>query len=360
MRFSACLFLTLVLWGVAAWGEGPTEQMLQLSLGGERLEGMPLAWDSKQVVLLGRDGQLWEFSPGDAKNFRKTSNRFRPYRTSELRGMLLGDLGRDYEVTGTAHYLVAHPRGMRNQWARRFEELYRSFVHYFSVRGFDLEEPRFPLLGIAYRNREEFQRHAARQGLGDSRGVLGYYSPKSNRILLYDVGAGSTDPEAWEVTAATIIHEATHQTAFNTGVHNRHTATPTWVAEGLATMFEARGVYRSSTFSRPSDRINRGRFEDFVENVLPRHSSHHLRDLIASDRSFGHRPSAAYATAWALTFYLTETQPDRYEAYLARSVDHPPFQPYTPAQRVADFTAVFGDDWAMLDAQLGRFFRRVK
>jgi hypothetical protein len=61
-----------------------------------------------------------------------------------------------------------------------------------------------------------------------------------------------------------------------------------------------------------------------------------------------------------LTFYLSETQPDRYETYLARCVDYPAFQPYTPAQRVADFTAVFGDDWAMLEAQLGRFLRRVK
>jgi hypothetical protein len=334
--------------------------MLRLSLGDERLEGMPLAWNSRQVVLLGRDGRLWDFSPEEAKDYRQTSNRFRPYGTSELRGMLLDELGRDYEVTGTTHYLVAHPRGMRDRWAGRFEELYRSFVHYFSVRGFDLEEPRFPLLGIVCRDQEEFQRHATRQGLGDPRGVLGYYSPKTNRILLYDVGGGSADSEAWEVNATTIIHEAAHQAAFNTGVHNRHTDTPVWIAEGLATMFEARGVYRSSTFARPSDRVNRDRFEYFLENVLPRHSSHHLHDLIASDRSFGHRPAAAYATAWALTFYLTETQPDRYEAYLARSVDRPAFQPYSPAERVADFTAVFGDDWAMLDAQLGRFLRRVK
>ncbi len=66
----------------------------------------------------------------------------------------------------------------------------------------------------------------------DSR-VLGYYSSRSNRITLYDVGGTAAGSAAWHQNADTIIHEATHQTAYNTGVHRRFAQTPKWVVEGL-------------------------------------------------------------------------------------------------------------------------------
>jgi len=62
-----------------------------------------------------------------------------------------------------------------------------------------------------------------------------------------------------------------------------------------------------------------------------------------------------YAEAWALTFYLIETQPRQYIEYLARVAARPPLREYTAAQRLADFTAIFGDNWPMLDARLLRF-----
>ena len=46
----------------------------------------------------------------------------------------------------------------------------------------------------------------------------------------------------WTTNADTIIHEAAHQTAFNTGVHTRCGDSPRWLVEGLGTMFEARKV----------------------------------------------------------------------------------------------------------------------
>jgi len=343
-----------------AGADSPTGWMLELTLRGRKIEGMPLAWNTQEVHLLGRDGRLWQFAPGEAEDFRKTSSRFLSYSTSELRAILLGELGGDYEVSGTGHFLVAHPRGKRDQWAGRFEELYRSFVHYFSVRGFELDEPSCPLVGIVCRNQREFLEYSARQGLSAGRGVLGYYSLQSNRILLYDVGGGAADSSDWRQNASTVIHEATHQTAFNTGVHSRYTAPPVWVAEGLATMFEAPGVYDSRSFPRQSDRVNRQRLADFNRLVVPEHTPKLLSGLVASDRLFQTHPSAAYATAWALTFYLVETQRGRYADYLARTADHTPFHTCTAAERTADFTAVFGDDWRMLEARLLRFAAGLK
>lgn len=349
------LILTLILVVVPARAESPGNWMLKLTLRGQSIEGMTVNWSEESVHLLGRDGRLWEFTPGEASNYRKTSNRFQSYSTSELRALLLRELGQGFEVSGTSHYLVAHPQGERDQWAQRFEDLYRSFVHYFLVRGVKLSEPSVPLLGIVCRDQAEFRRYLAKDGLPAVNGVLGYYSLQSNRIVLFDVGAGAATAADWRQNAEVIIHEATHQTAFNTGIHSRYTSSPVWVVEGLATMFEAPGVYDSRRFTQRSDRINRGRFEEFRRVVVPRHRPELLTDLIATDQFFRASPSAAYAESWALTFYLVETQPRKYADYLARSTRRPPFQSYTAVERTADFTGVFGADWRMLEAQFLRF-----
>jgi hypothetical protein len=365
MRIATTAAWTVLACGVLACAahvqaQPPAKWMLELTLQGRKIEGTPLAWSTRAVHLMGRDGQLWEFPPSQAADYRKTSDRFQSYSISELRALLLRDLGEGFEVSGTGHYLVAHPQGRRDQWAQRFEDLYRSFAHYFSVRGFKLAEPPFPLIGVVCRNRQEFARYSAHQGGPTAPGILGYYSLSSNRILLYDVGAGDASSAGWQQNAATVIHEATHQTAFNRGIHSRYAAPPVWVAEGLATMFEAPGVYDSRSFTRRADRINPGRFRQFKELVLPRHRPELLAGLVASDRLFQSSPAAAYAEAWALTFYLVETQPRKYADYLARTANRPAFEPGTAAERTADFAAVFGDDWRMAEARFVRFMKEVE
>jgi hypothetical protein len=307
------------------------------------------------VSLLARDGRLWQFAPDEAEDYRKTSNRFRSYSPSELRASLLRELGSGYEVSGTGHYMVAHPRGQRDLWAQRFEDLYRSFHQYFSVREFDLEDPPFPLIGVVCRDRRDFQRYAFDHEGISGIGVLGYYSIQSNRIILFDLGGGNSDAADWAENAATVIHEATHQTAYNTGIHSRYTPSPCWIVEGLATLFEAPGVYNSRYNTRLHDRINHQQYRYFVEFVRPNHRTELLTKMVESDRIFRTNTAAAYAEAWALTLYLVENQPRRYAAYLDRTADRPAFQSYSAEERTGDFTAVFGDDWQMLEARFLRF-----
>jgi len=359
MRIAVSVLLMAVCFESAASANPPVNFMLKLTLDGRQIEGKPLTWDRHLVRLLGRDGRLWEFPPGKATDFSKSADRFRGYSPSEFRAALLRELGKGFEVTGTGHYLVAHPRGQRDRWAQRFEDLYRSFVHYFSVRGFRLATPPFPLVGVVCRDQSDFRRYTASLGRPAPPGVLGFYELNSNRIILYDIDGGR-DNQNWQETAAVIIHEAAHQTAFNTGVHGRYAPPPLWVAEGLATMFEAPGVYDSRHHTRVADRINRDRFEYFKKRVAPRHKTDLLSRMIASDGIFRLDPSTAYAEAWALSFFLVETQPRKYTKYLAMTARHPPFTDYTASQRTADFTAVFGDDWPMLEARLLRFMEGLE
>jgi hypothetical protein len=178
-------------------------------------------------------------------------------------------------------------------------------------------------------------------------------------VTLYDVAEGKKTA-AWHENADTIIHEATHQTAFNTGLHSRLSLPPRWVVEGLGTLYEARGVWDSRNYKQIEDRVNQGRLRNFKQIIASGRPTGLMVDLINSDRLFQENPAAAYAEAWALSFYLVETQPAKYAQYLALTAARPSFEPYSAAQRMKDFTSVFGSDFRMLDANLLRFVEPLK
>jgi hypothetical protein len=293
----------------------------------------------------------------------KTGLSFHSYSFPELRSSLERELAGRLELTATSHYLVAHPHGS-SKWPERFEELYRSFVHYFTVRGLQLKSPEFPLVALVWPSQGDFMHYAQSKGQGVGPGVLGFYSPVTNRIMLFDSSVGSSRgagfDSAWQQDAATIIHEATHQTAFNTGVHNRFSQPPRWLAEGLGMLFEARGTYDSGHWTGREDRVNRGRLEQFRQYVAGGRRPGAFLGIVDSDRLFQTNPGAAYAEAWALTFYLSETRPRQYNAYLALTAARKDFEPYSAAQRQADFTKTFAIDPRMLEADYLRFIAAVK
>jgi hypothetical protein len=333
--------------------------MIQVVVGGERVEGQPLYHSPDLAQMMLRDGRLFEFRPSDVVSIRKSASSFRSYSDGQMRSRLAGEFGNQFEITGTGNYLVVYPRGQKDLWAQRFEDLHRDFVHYFAVRGFKIGEPEFPLIGVVWPSAEEFRRHAIRSGANIGPNVVGYYSPTTNRVHLYDAMKGKHDRSGLQQTASTIIHEVTHQTAFNTGIHTRFAGTPMWVAEGLGTLFEARGVYSSRQYPHQSDRINRERLRSYKARAKDL-ADGFVMDMISSDQIFQTDPELAYAQAWALTFHLVETQPHRYSKYLAITAERKSGEIYSAAARVADFSSVFGDNYRMHEARLTRYMEGIK
>ena len=355
MRYS--LTLTLCCLSVSVDAQTPAPFMMHTHVGGETLEGQPLAWTDDQMLLLGRDGQLYEFAPQAAQKSKKTAGSFRGYSVTEMRDRLRGEFSESFDISNTQHFVVVHPRGEWSVWADRLETLYRSFNHYMSVRGFNLDEPRVPLVAVVFRNEGDYYRHAAASGTPMQPNTLGHYDPVSNRIFLFDEGLESD--KDWSASIDTIIHEATHQTAYNVGVHRRFAEQPRWLVEGLAMMFEARGLWDARSTHTRKDRINRGRLDDF-RYLLKGRSPSALPRLIASDDSFRSDPAAAYAEAWTLSFFLCETRPKEYCDYLARAGARKAFSKYPAKQRVVDFAHYFGSDFKQLDAELLRFVEELK
>lgn len=345
--------------GGVVHGASPTI-LVELEVGGRRLEGAPLAWSASDVLLLARDGRLHNFHPGEARNYRKKSDHFVSYSSGDMRSQLKSEFGKGFEVSQTGHYLVVHPRGQREVWARRFEELYRSYLKYFTARGFEPRRPEFPLVAVAFPNQREFLSYAQQSGAKLVTNTLGYYSPQTNRILLYDVTGGNQDDPNWQINAETIVHEAIHQMAFNSGVHSRFAPPPRWVAEGLGTLFEARGVANADRYIKQSERINQHRLADFRNYCTAGRETGSLAGFLASDRSFQTSPEAAYSEAWALTFFLFETQPARYVDYLQHTARRAEFTDYRATDRLTDFQRYFGADLRQLETRFLRYMAGLK
>jgi hypothetical protein len=168
-------------------------------------------------------------------------------------------------------------------------------------------------------------------------------------VTLYDQGGGKSNNRTWQANDATIIHEATHQMAFNTGVHNRFAPTPSWLAEGLGTMFEAPGVWNWLEHPDRRDRVNRGRLAQFRAWQAHGRKKGDFVNLLGSDRQFQANPQAAYAESWAWVFFLTEVYPQKFAQYVRRVADRGDFEEYPLAKRLSDFTTVFGTDLKMLE-----------
>ncbi len=245
--FSKLLFFAIAWCAAigAALGQSQTPKRLTYEIlfaNHSKFEAMPLSWNKQQVYMLARDGAMFNFAPGTEKSFQKISHSFESYPATVLHGKLAAELGPKFEVTATPHFLVATTVGKNSAWAERFEEMYKSFCMYFQVRGFELTEPEFPMIAIIHDTQQDFQHYAAREGVDINSNVLGFYLLNSNRVAMFDDRQSKDHQKNWQQNMSTVVHEASHQTAFNTGIHSRWAPPPRWVAEGLGTMFEARGV----------------------------------------------------------------------------------------------------------------------
>ena len=322
--------------------------------------GRPLAWDGQELMLLRRDGRMSMFPVHSEDDVTTVSNSYAPYSFREMQTRLEREFGEGYQVTRTQNFLVVHPPGDAARWANPFQRLYRQFEVYFAARGFQLAEPEFPMVAVVLKTRKEFDRFLHNYHDYDPR-LLGYYSIRSNRIITYDQGEGrpaTTGNRLENVT--TLIHEATHQTAFNRKLHSRYAPQIRWLTEGLAMMFEAPGVHDSRRYRQPADRINQRRLKQLRGYYDQGKVSAALQQLVFSDNLFRTDPDLAYAVSWGLTFYLCEKMPGKYRAYLEADSDRDSFKSYPSDRRAEDFARHFGGNLSILEARMKQFIATLE
>ncbi len=321
--------------------------------------GQPLAWDGTRVAMLSLDGRL-NFIPAKSQSeLEVVSDTFQPYSVQQLRASLWDQFHERYDVSTTEHYVVVHPWGDAKIWARPFEDFHAAFVEYFGNNGVELREPTVPMIALVLRSRNDFDRSLINEvDVRDSR-IGGFYSRISNRITTYDpAGVIRVGDDKWMYSAWPVIHEATHQSAFNTGLHNRFAPPPVWLSEGLATMFEARAFERPADFSRPGNRFNRRRLQSLRKYLNTDDLHAGLVNMVANDKLFSSHPELAYSLSWGLSFYLAETQREEYFRFLERDGKRPNFTPYPQQERLQDFANAFGDEFEEIETGLKDFFSK--
>jgi hypothetical protein len=125
-------------------------------------------------------------------------------------------------------------------------------------------------------------------------------------------------------------------------------------------MFEAPGVWSERYDHTRADRVNRGRLLGFRDYVAKRRQPGSVARLLTTDDAFRSDPDGAYAEAWALSFYLCETQPRLYASYLARTAERPEFSEYSASERMADFQSIFAADPKLFEAKFLRYMQDVE
>ncbi len=345
------------------------------------LLGQLLPVTSKQQQLLQTpDGVLWTINNDDVIGTATTDSAFEPLDADELSAKLLEELPAGFDIFQTRHYLICHDTSKTYaQWCGSlFERLHMAFTNYWSRRGFDIHEPRFPLVAIVFANVNAYRAFAGVELGPAADKIVGYYSLRTNRMTMYDLSGKSTvrrkgdrrgsqrqidailsRPEAaW--TVATIVHEATHQIAFNTGLHTRYADIPLWVSEGIAVYFETPDL-RAGRGWRSVDLVNPARLRVFLKYLATR-PPQSLRSLIQDDKRFRdpRTASEAYAEAWALNYYLLRMHRDEYHAYLQKLTKKEPLEITDPQQRLAEFRDCLDDDLETLDTQFVRFMRELR
>ena len=332
------------------------------------------------ILLLAPDGTLWNIEPHEIADQKEDERPFTPLTQSEAGHKALDELPAGFEIYTTSHYVICHNTSRAYaQWVGAlYERLYLAFTSYWKNRGFKLHEPELPLVVLVFATHDAYTTHV-RPELGENAGsIIAFYSLRSNRVSMYDLtgveslrrpGDKRDDPRQInqmlsrpdaETMVATIVHEATHQLAFNCGLQTRFADIPLWILEGLAVYFETPDLSSSKGWKKIGE-VNRPRLERF-RDYLSRRPAKSLLSLISDDKRFRDPRQGvdAYAEAWALNYYLIQQKPKEFLAYMEVMAAKKTLLTGGPEMRVKEFQAAFGNDLDRLDADFIKYMQRIR
>ena len=294
----------------------------------------------------------------------------------QMSAAVMADLPKGFEVYQTVHYMIVYDTSRAYaQWCGAlFERLYMAFRNAWKRQGFELVEPEFRLVAIIFSEKAAYVKYSEKD-FGDEAGsTYGYYNMETNRMVMYDLVGVAVNRPGRSVgishinqflsspnapgAVSTIVHEATHQIAFNCGLHQRLSDCPKWFSEGIAMYCETPDMGRGKGWAGLGV-LNRTRLAHFME-YLPQRPADSLKTLIGEDKRFVDPKQAidAYAEAWALTYYLIHKHPKQYIDYLKVLSRKQPLVYDTKAKRLAEFEKQFGPP-EKLDADFVSFTRSL-
>lgn len=294
----------------------------------------------------------------------------------DLGRRVLADLPPGFDLHVSRRYVICFNTSREYaKWvASLFERLHEAFTTTWKNAGLDVAEPAHPLIVVIFADRRDYEAFATRDVGPAADRVVGYYNLASNRVTTFDLTGSDllarrlgrppgragpeilASPEAAGLVA-TLVHEATHQVAFNCGLHRRLAPIPLWLNEGMATYFETPDL-SSPRGWKGIGMINRPRLDRFLATARPGWAG----PLVTEDDAFRAADTAddAYARAWALTHFLAQTRKQQFTAYLRTLAAKQPLATDSPEQRLRDFQDAFGAAPETLEEAVHRSMARLQ
>src|SRR3954470_7675043 len=236
------------------------------------------------LLLQTNDGQLYPIDRANIHERTKLDEPFKPLAPQALAERLVSEMPAGFRSYNTPHYVVIFDTSRTYaQWtSSMLERLHKAFTNYWVGQGIELHDPEFPLPVMLFATRQEYDQASREDIPGGTGSIIGFYSLRSNRVNMFDLtgmeavrggGRGSikeinqmlSQPAAVPLVA-TVVHEATHQIAFNCGLQQRYADIPLWLCEGMAVYFEAPDLASAHGW-RGIGRVNYPRLETYRKNL---------------------------------------------------------------------------------------------
>jgi len=381
VAFALAMLPSVVALNIVAPALAVEHVLVNLEGRQKKLSGKVVIEDSAGSLLLETDeGALWPIQASTILRRTSDAKAMVPLDKEQLGERLLQEMGPNFRLHESKHYVIVfNTTDKYAKWCSSLlERLQKGFLAFWKKKGSKVHAPKSPLAVLVFSDKISYLKHA-RAELGASAGnAIGYYSFQTNRIVMYDltgsqalrrkttrrgsmkdISALLRDPRA-EPLVATMVHEATHQIAFNCGLQTRYVDNPIWLSEGLAVYFETPNLSSSRLWSG-TDKVNYARWDLFRKNV--RNGKAANLTTLVSDDSRLRAPGTAvdgYAEAWAWNYFLIKWHPKEYVKYLKSIADKPLLVKDDPATRLAEFREHFGEDLQSLEAEFYRRMSRIK
>ncbi len=347
----------------------------------QQLKGKVIVEDQTGSMLLETDeGAMWPIMGDSVLSRTSDDEPMVPLNKQQLGERLLEEMGPEFRLHESKHYVVVYNTTDKYaKWCSSLlERLQKGFLAFWKKRGCRVSAPKAPLAVLIFNNKASYINHA-KEELGRAAGnAIGYYSFKTNRIVMYDltgsqavrremtnrgslkdISALLNNPKALPLVA-TIIHEATHQIAFNCGLQTRYVDNPIWLSEGLAVYFETPDLSSNRSWSG-TDKVNYDRWDRFRANYRNGKVAN-LKTLISNDDRLRDPETAihGYAEAWAWNYFLIKWHSKAYVKYLKMLADKPLLTMDDPQTRIREFQEHFGENLQALEQEFMRRMSKIK
>jgi len=271
------------------------------------------------------------------------------------------------------------------------ESTLKSFYANCDAMHLEASQPRHKLVAVLFREKSDFAAFAKSQDGMQNSWAAGYYSPTVDRLVMFDAmsndtvkqamgklknneqrvaqqargaGAGALDAggvggqaarinqqiqaQKHEIASAatdsfvgTVTHEAAHQLFFHSGVQKRGVTYPLWLAEGLATGFEASDTADADLGFQSDNPKRRAAMTEALQGdrLIP------LRVLVSKDRYVSGTNSQEgelkdfYGQSCIFTMWLARSRPTELRRYL-EALKQGAYA--MPSKREENFEAIFG------------------